>query len=863
MLQIKKFIIDNSYDMCLVNKNSPRFSWQLLSDQMHVLQKTYRFYIQKDSAVVYDTGDVACQSCFSHTIDTDCLVPMTEYRACITVEDMIGEIASAELIFMTAPAEEDWADAKWIRPEKHISGWAPYLRTKFHAEGVTKAMMYACGLGCAEYYINGRRTDDFYMDPPMTNYEEQVMYRHWDVTDCIADGGNALCVLLGEGFYAQSRVWGHTGFVYGKECVRLMLFLSFADGHTEKIVTNTSDWTYQYSPISVNNVYGGETYDCRLEINGFSDYNSTEAGWGAVVEDETPKGIMTPCQIPPVRVMRELPAQSVTACSGASDGAWIFDMGENFAGIAEFHLPWSPRGAVYVFRFAETLNEQGNLDFRSIGTFATQCIQQEIYICRGDQGGEVYRPRFCYHGFRYVEMTGFHDFSNGYGTMPWLEIVRGLQLTTDMPKTGTFHTSYAYLDRLYRVMDNTYRSNFHGFPEDCPAREKCGWLGDAQVCVNFGLLSYDSTAAYEKYLDDIRTTVDVYGVWQMISPGKRGCGEASPLWGCAQIIIPYYLWLYRGDKDAVLNNFDRMEAWVAHEKARAEDSIITVGLGDWCPPEGNEGARRMPVEHSSTFMYYEICRRMEELCTALSIGDAAYYGQLAETVKDAAIRHFYDAENHTFGYWGSDGVALETGLYPNGERDALLQQLVGRIHADNYAMPTGIYCNKYLVPVLMEAGYTDIALDFLFNQKATSFGTMLDDHATTIWEDPETHFIMQDRAVGVSSYNHPMHGGFLYACYTHVAGIRPVAAGYAEFIFSPCHSDRIAHVDMMQETPAGIVAVCFDKTVDGHTYTLTVPAGAVCTLQLQNARAMTVNGAPYDNGARLGSGTYTIITMED
>ena len=161
-----------------------------------------------------------------------------------------------------------------------------------------------------------------------------------------------------------------------------------------------------------------------------------------------------------------------------------------------------------------------------------------------------------------MEVTGFHDFSQGYGTMPQCSLVTGIQLTTDMQTSAAVTTSHADLDHLLGLMKNTYQSNYHGLPEDCPAREKCGWLGDAQAVCNYGLLHYDSTASYEKYLEDIRTTREICGTWQMIAPGKRGCGEASPLWGCAQIIIPYYLYWYSGDKEAVIRNWDLMEAWV-------------------------------------------------------------------------------------------------------------------------------------------------------------------------------------------------------------------------------------------------------------------------------------------------------------
>jgi alpha-L-rhamnosidase len=261
---------------------------------------------------------------------------------------------------------------------------------------------------------------------------------------------------------------------------------------------------------------------------------------------------------------------------------------------------------------------------------------------------------------------------------PDLSIATGYALATELGEIGSFECDHGDVMRFHKLMKSTFLSNYHGFPEDCPAREKCGWLGDAQIVCNTGIMNYDMGSFYEKYMQDIRTSHDTYGVWQMTAPGMRGCGEASPLWGCAQVIIPYYMYRYLGDERVVRDNFDLMEEWVAHELARSNDMIIDVGLGDWAPSGGNQHPRRMPVKHSSTMMFYEICLRMTELIRALNLGEekANYYYSLGEQIKESIIRNFYDKEKHSYGYWGSDGVALQLGLYPEGEKDALLKALV-------------------------------------------------------------------------------------------------------------------------------------------------------------------------------------------
>ncbi len=856
MLKLYDFSVDYVRNPTLIRTHDIRLGWKLDSDNASVLQKDYRITVSHADNTVYDSGTVQSPCFFDIALQNLTLASRTDYTITVLVHDNKGDSASVSHTVHTEILPHEWDNAKWIKPKKHISGWAPYLRTKFRAKNVTKAVLYASGLGCAEYYINGQRIEDYVIDPPQTNYEKEVFYRRFDVTRYLCNGGNALCVLLGEGFYAQSRVWGHYGFVYGNECLCCRLELTMTDGSTAAIVSDPDTWQARYSPISVNNIYAGETYDCRLETPDFALYDSDDAEWSSVVEDETPKGTRIPCLMPPVRAIRRLPAKSVSCVSGKNDGAWIFDIGENIAGTVEFHLPWSPRGAVYVFRYAENLTASGTLDMRSIGAFATQCIQQDMYICRGDQGGEIYTPRFSYHGFRYVEITGFHDFSQGYGTMPWCDIVTGIALSTDMERMTEISTANDDLNRLLSVMDTTYRSNYHGLPEDCPAREKCGWLGDAQVVANYGLLNYDSTASYEKYLSDIRTTREVYGVWQMIAPGKRGCGEATPLWGCAQIIIPYYLYLYHGDREAVTGCWDAMEGWVAHELARSDDFIISEGLGDWDPAEGNEGPRRMPVPHSSTLMFYEICILMAELSDTFGYDKTAYYLDLAQQIKASFIRHFYSEETSDYGYWGTDGVALQCGLYPDGKEAVLCAGLLRRMASDGYAMPTGIYANKYLVPYLFASSHGDDAMRFLFHRSAVSFGTMLDDGATSMWECPDMQNIAP-REKDVPSYNHPMHGGFLYFALTHLAGIRPTAPGFASFVFAPCFSASVPQTEATFRSVAGKIAVSVKAIGSEHHCHVYAPAGVTFTVAVSGS--VTVDGMPYTNGTVIGSGEHTVI----
>ena len=861
MLKIYDISVNSVCEPQIILTSGLRLGWKLDSDVNNTYQESYKIEIFVDGKAYFDSGVVKSKKSYDITLDDLTLPSKSDVDIKITVCDNFGNTAEQCVSTATEILPDEWGDAIWIKPSDRIVGWAPYLRTKFVVQKkIKKAVMYASGLGCAEYYVNGKRTDDHYIEPPFTNYEKTVYYRRYDLTEMINEGGNALTVLLGEGFYSQSCVWSYLGFSYGHECAMIFLEITLEDGEKQIITTNTTDWKYAYGPISHNNLYEGEVYDCRLEIPGFAEYDGSDNRWGAVVEDKTHKGVLTPALFAPVRVIRELETKSVKPVSGVRDGAWIFDIGENIAGTVEFHLPEAPRGHIYTFRYAETLDEGGSIDVRSVGSMATQCIQQDIYVCRGHSHEEVYIPRLTYHGFRYVEVTGFYDLKQGYGTVPWPSIVKGLELSTDFRKETSFTCSNEYLTRLMGVMDNTFRSNWHGFPEDCPVREKCGWLGDAQLVSDYGLLTYDSVAAYEKYLDDIRSSKEVYGTWPQISPGKRLCGDATPLWGCAQIVIPYNMYKYAGCESVVRKNFDLMKEWYEHELARSEDYIISVGLGDWHPPVGNKDPRRMSVTHSSTIQLYENSLMMAELCRDLALGDPDYYLDIAKKTKESFNSKFFDTENFTYGYWGSDGAALKTGIYPDGLYTELLSSIVDRIKRDEFRMQTGIYGNKYLAPALIDGGYSDIAMKYLFNKDYASFATMLDDGATTVWEDISMYSAMpKDRPV--SSYNHPMHGAFLYICYTHIAGLKPIAPGFAEFEFAPKTVDTVCDFDVAVATVAGKIKVSCSVGDNERTYKLYVPANMACVVNLDNCVITNALGEDIAD-RRLGCGQYTVVVSK-
>lgn len=827
MLKITQLKLNYEKLPTLVENKNIRFSWTLQSDRNENFQKNYRICILNEKGVcIKDTGVVESDNSVEVFVDELVLDYESVYTVKLYVSDIYGEEATVSGIFYT---EKGVWNARWIKPKKFIESVAPYLRKKFSlSKPVKRASLYISGLGCAEIYINRKKVSDDLLDPPYTNYDKEIYYRVYDVTELVQQR-NALVVQLGEGWYAQSHAWHWEGQVvkFGDVCLLAELVIVYADDSQERILSDES-WKYQYGPIVANNLYRGETYDARFEIDEDTLFDSEDDEWNDCVFDNSEKGRLIPCNMPAIRLGKVVECKKVWAVSGEADGAWILDFGKNFAGIVEFHLPPAPAGAQYVFRYAESLNAQGGMDYRSSGAYATLCIQQDIYVCKGTGKEEIFRPRFTYHGFRYVEVVGFFDASALFKE-PDVSFATAYEIHTNLEKIGDFSCNHEYLMKTEEISNNSFLSNYHGIPTDCPVREKCGWLGDAQVICNYGLMKYDLISSYEKFMRDLRTQYEIYGEVQQVAPGRRYGAEATPIWGAAQIIMPYWMYAYTGDLTIVKNCWDLMEKWVQHELNKSVDYLIDDGFGDWAPPDEK---RKMPLLHSSSMQFFEICDKMSCLSNVLGLFDKAeYYKELSLQIKNAIIQKLYQNETHTYGHIGSNGIALALGIYPDGEYEKLAKATADLMREENYEMTTGMFANKYLVPEMCSAGYSKEILQMLFHENYHSFKTMIDAGATSVWEAIMSNYILDYNKM-VGSYNHPMHASFMIFCYSHIAGLRPLKAGFKEFEIAPCRVEGVEEVTMSHHSPYGNIAVKYKVLHNGEIeYNLCVPVNTTCKFQ--------------------------------
>ncbi len=831
---------DFAADPLGIDNPHPRLSWQLSSTERGQVQSAYRIIVasSKDTALagqgdVWDTGRVESSDHLSIEYQGPELKSFGKYWWAVMIwdsEDAPSAWSEPATWEMGVLSTDDW-EGEWISAPESIV-WGPLFRTEFDVDGTLEsARAYVCGLGCCELYINGSKVGDSVFDPSQTDYEHRAFYVCHDITALLKPGRNACGVMLGNGWFNQDRVWG--GMSYGTPRLLGMLRLVRTDG-TVVAVSSGRDWKCAPGPVLKNNVYAGEVYDARREIPGWAEPGLDGSAWEGVCIAEAPTPCLQAQPLQPIRRMGELRPVEITS---PEPRVYLYDLGQNFSGWARIHVDNAPRGTAITLRFAETIDDRGRLSTGSTGVQHTGVVQTDTYICRGG-GVEVYEPRFTYHGFRYVEVTRYA----GEATVDELD---GVFVHTAVERRGEFECSDPMLNRIHKAAVWTQLSNLHGIPTDCPHRERCGWLGDAQVAAEMSIYNFDMARLWAKYLGDIETTSRSGGP-KMISPGKRISGDATPDWGTAVVQLPWYLYLYYADIQTLETCYPGMQSWLAHLGDIAEGHIVSAGLGDWCAPNALAGYTPIPL--TSTGYYYFDARIMEAASRALGRESGSRrYGALADAIRAAFISRFWDSETCSYGSQTGNAFALYLGLVPDGfeqaAADALARDVV-EAHGGHHN--TGITGSRHLYWALSEYGHGEVALGMLRKRDYPSFGQLFDMGATSMWENWGEKWI--DEQEGERSQSHPMQGGLDAWFYNGLAGINPSPEhpGFRHILLRPQVMGDLEFVCARYESVVGPIASCWRVEGDAFEWQIEVPANATADVFVPCAEAasITESGSP-------------------
>ena len=533
---------------------------------------------------------------------------------------------------------------------------------------------------------------------------------------------------------------------------------------------------------------------------------------------------------PPVRVTREVPAREITE---VKPGTYIVDMGQNMVGWTRLQVQ-APAGTTLQMRFGEVLNPDGTLYTANLRAARAT----DTYICRGGGKPEVWEPRFTFHGFRYVELTG-------YPGKPDSNTLTGRVVTSDTPETGTFVCSSPLVNQLQHNIVWGQRGNFVSIPTDCPQRdERLGWMGDAQIFARTATYNCDVAAFYEQWMQAVDDGQSPKGGFSDVSPRKVDLADGAPAWGDAGVIVPWTVYQAYGDTGILQKHWPAMRRWMDYITSVNPDgrwiNRRNNDFGDWLSIDANT-----PKDVLATAYYAYDASLMAQMARALNkSAEAAKYDALFAHIK-AAFNTAYVAPDAAVKGDTQTGyvLALRFGLLPNTQREAAAKHLVSNIQSKNNHLSTGFVGVGYLCPTLTETGHNDTAYTLLLNDTFPSWGYSIKQGATTIWErwdgkTPAGGF--QDP--GMNSFNHYSLGSVGQWLFQGVAGIDtdPNRPGYSHILLSPHPNPGLTSARATYGSIRGLIVSDW-KTANGQfVWNVTLPANTTATARILTSDAESV-----------------------
>ncbi|MCJ7777492.1 MAG: glycoside hydrolase family 78 protein [Sedimentisphaerales bacterium] len=663
-------------------------------------------------------------------------------------------------------------DEPWGKPSEDELILPPpsYLRKGFLVDRTVKrAAVYVSALGLYELYINGYRVGDDFFTPGWTDYPTRVYYQSYDVTKLLKRGSNAIGAILADGWYAGYVGFGRKRENYGSQPRLLVqLEVEYADGG-RKVISTDKSWKAAYGPLVEADFLMGETYDSRKEMLGWDTSQFDDSTWNAVtVAGKIDSKVEAHPGVTVKKIMEIKPVKRTQP----KDGAYVFDMGQNFAGWARLKAK-GKAGTKVVLRFAEMLKPDGTIYTENLR--AARCT--DTYILNG-KGQEVWEPRFTFHGFRYVEVTG-------YPGEPRLDNITGIVVHSDTPQVGSFECSNPMVNQLYNNIVWSQRSNFIEVPTDCPQRdERLGWTGDAQIFIRTATYNMNVAAFFTKWLVDLEDSQSKEGAFPDVAPRKIAMGEGTAAWGDAGVICPWTIYQVYGDKRVIEQHYESMKRWIAYLKENSNGLLRPdKGYGDWVAI-GEE----TPKDVIATAYFAYSARLLSKMAAAIGKDhDAKEYELLFKQIKDAFNKAYVSDDGKIK---GDTQTCYCLGLYfdllPESKRELAAKHLVEAIKRRDWHLSTGFVGLSYLLPTLTQTGHLDIAYRLLNNDTFPSWGYSIKNGATTIWErwdgwTEEKGF----QNPGMNSFNHYSFGSVGQWLFGTVAGIETDELCYKKIIIRP------------------------------------------------------------------------------
>ncbi|WP_019634190.1 family 78 glycoside hydrolase catalytic domain [Actinomadura atramentaria] len=695
---------------------------------------------------------------------------------------------------------------------------------------VRSARLYATALGVLDLALNGRPVTDAVLEPPYSNFKKRIVYSTYDVTGLLRRGANTLRAEVGNGMANVPSTPGRYQKLTrsdGRPAFLGQLEITYTDGSRAVVATDES-WRTALGATTFSSWYGGEDHDARR----------APADWAPAVRRDPPTAALTARMAPPIRPVDTLRAVKI---SEPRKGVYVVDLGVNFAGWARLRVR-GEAGTTVTLRPGELLNADGTV---SQGTTGSPIW--DSYTLAG-RGTETWHPRFCYHGFRYVQVEGLP-------AAPGRDTVTGIVLRADNAEAGSFTNSNKLLNDIHRIIDRAVQSNMYSVLTDCPHREKLGWLEQANLVFPAVARNYDVTAYYGEIVRDIAEAQLDNGLVPDIAPEFTvfsGGFRDDPNWGNVIVFAPWQMYRAYGDTATLRTYYPNMVRYVDYLSGKADGHLLDYGLGDWITFDDST-----PKGVTATFGYHRAVTALASIAKVLGKdGDAATYAALAEDIGDAFNAKYATGDTYGSGSQACDVLALDMGIVPEGKRDAVLAHLVGSIAAKGYHLTVGEIALPSVFRVLSAAGRDDVIHAVATQTGNPSYGYQVEHGATSLTEN-------WDGPTSGNSQNHFMLGAIDEWFHAGLAGLGQTddSIGYRTLLVRPAVVGDVTGASADYATPRGRAAVSWRRDRERLRVAVTVPPTATARVEVPLLGGRARPAAPRDArwlGVADGRGVFEI-----
>lgn len=763
----------------------------------------------------------------------------------------------------------------------------PLLRTSFTAKktAIADARLYITARGIYEVYMNGKKIGDDYFNPGLTQYNKHHLYQTYDVTPHLRTGNNAMGVAMGEGWWSGAITYmGNLWNLFGdRQSLLAKLVITYKDGTEETMVSNPDTWSYfDGGPIVYSSFFQGEVSDARKEaaIEGWTEATYIASGWKKAVEVDQEKAIMEDKDIEANRMpavndfsgmeligqygqtVKKIKELTAISMEEARPGVYVYDMGQNMVGVPRITLKGEKPGTAVKLRFAEVkypdLPEFKENERMIMLENIRGAMAQDIYITKG--GNETILPRFTFHGYRFIEITGIDK------PLP-LEAVKGDVLSSIHAPASHYETSNPKVNKLWENITWSTFANFLSIPTDCPQRnERMGWSGDISVFSRTATYLGDIPQFLHRHMRAMRDTQREDGRFADVAP--IGGGFGGILWGSAGITVPWESYLQYNDTKLLADHYEAMKSYIRYltEYIDPATGILTEGLlGDWLGPEQEKNDNTLLWE---AYFIYDL-ELMHRIATVLEKKeDAVWFHKLCQERKSFFNNTYFNPETGETTHSGFNAperkgeligtqtsylIALAFNICDEEIKELVLKQLTGCIENPYqkdgetiyppYSLMTGFIGTAWINRVLSEWGRSEAAYRILQQSGYPSWLYSVDQGATTIWERLNSY----TREHGFSgnnsmnSFNHYSFGSIGSWMYNHSLGIERDEShpGFKHFVLQP-EPDPTGEMTFAKghyDSMYGPIESGWEKKGDICQYRFKVPANTTATLYLQAAGA--------------------------